>query len=184
MRVRSRTARSIVCARSTATLPSISPSILSAAAPISRRQNRFFAQRLLQHRVVAAFIFAAKNDQDSSRKCIQRLQRRVDIRRLGIVVVAHAVDFGDKFEAVFDTCKAADSCRNRRHRRRPPASWRRQRPEHSRDCERPPAEFRRGGARCGLRPSIRSTTSSPRRYAPCATRCFRLNQYNCGFDGA
>ena len=78
-----------------------------------QRENRFFVQRFLQHGVVAAFVFAAENDQDVPGKCVERFQGGVDIGGLRIVVIAHAADFGDKFQAVLDAGERADAVGDR-----------------------------------------------------------------------
>src|SRR2546421_9580521 len=47
-----------------------------------QRKNGLLAQRSLQYGVIIAFVFSAQNDQDSSGKSIQGLQRGIDVSRL------------------------------------------------------------------------------------------------------
>src|SRR6202171_3396010 len=68
-----------------------------------KRQNSFFAQRLLQYGVVAALILASENDQNSSGKCIQRFQRGVHVGSFRIVVITHTANFCDKLKPVLDS---------------------------------------------------------------------------------
>src|SRR5258708_3311762 len=72
-------------------------------------ENGLFTQRPLQQRVIAAFVFPAKNDQDSPGKSIQGLQRGIDVGRFRIVVMPHAADFRDELEAMLDACERAHS---------------------------------------------------------------------------
>src|SRR5882762_8270386 len=69
--------------------------------------NRFFAQRRLQRRVVATFVLAAEDHQNSTGKRFQHFTRRVDVGRFGIVVVTHAVDFAHELKAMLDSLKGA-----------------------------------------------------------------------------
>ena len=77
-------------------------------------KNRFFAKRLLQHGVVAAFVLSAENDEDASGKCVKRLERGVDVGRLRVVVIEDAAQFGNKFETVFDARERANRFANLR----------------------------------------------------------------------
>src|SRR5262249_21257622 len=78
-----------------------------------QRKDAFFAQKRLKRRVVAALISAPENDENAAGESIQRFQRGVDIRGLGVVVIAHASDLADKFETMLDTRESAHSSRNR-----------------------------------------------------------------------
>src|SRR5262249_34472360 len=55
------------------------------------------------------FVFAAKNNQDSARECVDRFERGVDVSGFRIVVVADAIELGDELEAVFNSLKRANS---------------------------------------------------------------------------
>ncbi len=114
------TARSRVPARSIATLPVICDSIFSAAAPIRRARIAFSRRGFLQDRVVAAFVFAAQNNQDAAGKSIECFQCRVHIGGLGIVEVAHAANLGYKFQPMLHALETANGLANGFRRQRRP----------------------------------------------------------------
>ena len=58
--------------------------------------------------VIAAFVFSAENDEDSAWEGVERLESGVDVRGFRIVVIADAIAFSDKFEAMLDPGKGAD----------------------------------------------------------------------------
>ena len=51
------------------------------------RENRFLAQRVLQHGVITTFVFATKKDQDSAWKSVQGFQRGIHVGGFRIVEV-------------------------------------------------------------------------------------------------
>ena len=90
------------------------------AARSSRRPRRSvvrvlpFPAAAEQDGVVAAFVFAAENDQHPPGECIERLQRRIHIGGFRIVVVADPANLGDKFQAMLDAGESAHAMRDRR----------------------------------------------------------------------
>ena len=78
-----------------------------------QRHARVAAQRLAKNRVVAAFVLAAQNHQHISRKCVERLERGVDVGGLGIVEIFHSGNRGDEFDPVLHSREGAHALRNR-----------------------------------------------------------------------
>src|SRR6266404_6232538 len=70
-----------------------------------KRKNRLFAQRFLQRGVIAAFIFASEHDQDSPGERIQRLDSRIHVRGLRIVVVAHPANLRNELQTMLHACE-------------------------------------------------------------------------------
>ena len=82
-----------------------------------RRSNRIHAlhplpQQFVEQCVVAAFVFATQNQVDVRGKGFQRLEGRVHIRRLRIVVVIHAAYRRHKLQPVLDRLELAHSLPN------------------------------------------------------------------------
>src|ERR1051325_4851051 len=72
-------------------------------------KDRLLAKRGLQNRVVAALVFPAENNKNAAGKSVERLERRVDVGRFRIVVIADAVVLRYTLEPMFDTSERADS---------------------------------------------------------------------------
>src|SRR5208283_730271 len=66
-------------------------------------------QQLVEHGVVAALIFAPKNQVNIRRERFQCLAGGVNVRGLGVVVVIHACDSGHEFQPVLDGFEIPDS---------------------------------------------------------------------------
>src|ERR1700728_3799683 len=64
-------------------------------------------QQVVEHTVVTTFILAAKNEVDVRRKRLQRLNRRIHVRGLRIVVIVHAADRRHKLQPVLNRLKIA-----------------------------------------------------------------------------
>ena len=69
------------------------------------------AQQIVEHGVVAAFVFAAENQVDVRGERFQRFDRRIDVGGFGVVVVVDAADGGDKFQPVLDRLEVATAWR-------------------------------------------------------------------------
>src|SRR5580698_452198 len=67
-----------------------------------------FFQQIVQHAVIAAFVFAAEDQVNASRERFQRLDGGVDVRCLGIVVVLDAADGRDIFQPMLHGFEGGD----------------------------------------------------------------------------
>ena len=77
---------------------------------VCRRANQVgalyaLAQQRIEHRVIAAFIFAAQNNVDVRRKRLQRFHRGINVGGFGIVIERNAVDGRDQFQPVLHSAK-------------------------------------------------------------------------------
>ena len=70
------------------------------------------AQQVVQYRVVAALVLAAENQVEVCRERFQRLDGRVHVGGLGVVVVVDAADGRHKFQAMFDRLEIAHRLAN------------------------------------------------------------------------
>ena len=77
-------------------------------------KNCFVTQRRAQHGVVAVFVLAAQNHDNSSREGFKRLERGVNIGGFRIVVIADSLNLCDEFDAMLHTCKGANRFRDLR----------------------------------------------------------------------
>ena len=71
------------------------------------------AQQRRQRAIVRVLVLAAENQPDAARKGLDRLRRRIDIGRLGVVEPAHAVNLAHELQAVLDGMKRCDSLADR-----------------------------------------------------------------------
>ena len=83
--------------------------IFSADSPISNARRARSRSSSRERRVGAAFIAAAENDHQRTGKGFDGFDRGVDVGGFGIVVILHAGNFGDEFEAMFDAAKTFHS---------------------------------------------------------------------------
>ena len=77
-----------------------------------RRSDRVDAlhalfQQVIEHGVVAAFVFPAENEVDVRGKRFQRLDRGIYVGSFGVVVVIDASNRGNKLQPVLDGLKVA-----------------------------------------------------------------------------
>ena len=72
------------------------------------------AMQRLQLAVVAVLVLAAEDEVNVGRKRFQRLDRRVHVGGLGVVVVLHAAQRGDVLQAMLHGAEILDRAANRR----------------------------------------------------------------------
>ena len=179
-----RTAASSVCALRTGAAPPICDSILAAASPMVYTCFTRAAMQRLQLAVVAVLVPAAEDEVNVGRKRLQRLDRRIHVGGLGIVVVLHAAQRGHVLQAMLHGAKILDRAANRR-RLHSGGHADGDGGQHVLHVVR--ALQRNLGERHDLhhflfRYASRYTIAPSFTNAPRSTSCLRLNHNTCGFN--
>src|SRR5258708_40225633 len=82
---------------------------LSCRRADQQRRVRLRLEGLREQGVIAVLVLAAENDPQAAGKSMDRLQRRVDVGRLRVVVPRDSAEVAHEFEPMLDAGKRHDS---------------------------------------------------------------------------